>query len=286
MSPVDKNMSNIDYKSNPTRYRIGPAVYQTCPASWKWDCPDATVFNGFLIWMVEGGRATLQLQTGEITLHRGDFLLMPGSPGAFYHGRHSPDRPLEVSWMHLYQTDSTQDTLPGSLLNDIGLHQALTDPEFVINLMRRVVSRPQGEKTLWLEAALREVAREAQTQTANNASPNERLIASLCRQITEDPGRFRTLSDLPPEWNCSRDHLIRLFKKHRGVTPGEFMIEARIERAKQLLRLPGISVKQVSIDLNYPDPYSFIKQFKARTGLPPGRFQTLETGSSNARLTP
>lgn len=269
MSCLDQTMSNID-----KNYRIGTAVHQVCSPDWSWNCPDASMFNGYLIWQVEGGAAVLESRQGQLTVQRGDFLLMPGGAGDFYHGRHDPANPLDVSWMHLHVTTrESRETVSGIWLEGIGFRQRLGDPVFAAKLMRRILPAPPREKVFWLTVLLKEVSNEVVKQNDAVSSPQQKMVEQLCEQIDGDPARYRQLSDLSHGYSCSRDHLVRLFKKHCGVTPGEYMIRARIDRAKQLLQIPGMSVKQVALDLGYPDPYAFSKQFKARTGIAPGRFQ-------------
>ena len=275
MSPSDYKMSNNDIF-----YQIGPAVHQVCAPEWSWSCPDASVFNGFLIWLVEGGEAELKSKHGQFTVRRGDFLLMSGSQQDFYYGRHDPRQPLDVSWMHLRPAEPGLLTIPGNLLDRIGFFQTLRDPLFAATLLRRLLDAAEKDKPFWLSALLREVEYQICQSADRPLSPNELIIESLCRKITENPSRYRKIADLPSIHACSRDHLIRLFKKHRGITPGEFIIRARIDHAKQLLQLPGMSVKQAALDLGYPDPYAFSKQFKVRTGMPPGKFQALKAGQS------
>jgi len=52
------------------------------------------------------------------------------------------------------------------------------------------------------------------------------------------------------------------------------LIEIRIGRARELLREPGSSIKQVSISCGYSDPNYFSRLFKKVTGLTPSAFQS------------
>ena len=246
-------------------------IHHVCVPDWEWDCSDATSFNGFLLWLVDGGETLLESQYGTHKVTRGDLLLMPGVEGAFYHGQQDPHNPLSVSWMHLHPTQNRSSGVSGTLLNAIGFRQTLSDPEFAGHLMRRVLSSRASEQTLWLNALLHEAVRD-KISTAQQ-TPAERFISHLCDLIHDDPARYRRLSDLPMNRVYSKDHLIRLFKKQCGIPPGEFMIRARIDRAKKLLKIPGMEIKLIALDLGYPDPYTFSKQFKSCTGLAPGRFR-------------
>jgi len=70
----------------------------------------------------------------------------------------------------------------------------------------------------------------------------------------------------------SKFHLLRLFKKYYGLTPIQYLIDKRIEKAKENLKL-GISVTETCFDVGFESPSSFSTLFKYRVGLSPIQFQ-------------
>ena len=70
----------------------------------------------------------------------------------------------------------------------------------------------------------------------------------------------------------SPKRLSRLFIEEVGVGFSDFLIDLRIEKAKGLLVLPGVTIKQVSAECGYPDPNYFARLFKKVTGLTPSEF--------------
>ncbi|MCK7559073.1 AraC family transcriptional regulator [Chitinophaga sedimenti] len=70
----------------------------------------------------------------------------------------------------------------------------------------------------------------------------------------------------------SKFHLLRLFKKYYGQTPGQYLTDKRIEKAKELLD-GGRSVTQTCYDIGFESPSSFCTLFKHRVGITPVAFQ-------------
>jgi transcriptional regulator GlxA family with amidase domain len=68
---------------------------------------------------------------------------------------------------------------------------------------------------------------------------------------------------------CSPDHFARLFRKHAGNSPGDFVVRARIDAAMGLLRSSSHSVKRIAELLGYPDVCAFSRQFRQKTGRTP-----------------
>ena len=62
------------------------------------------------------------------------------------------------------------------------------------------------------------------------------------------------------------------FTSEVGMPPLSYLLHCKMERAKELLREPGSTVRQVGADVGMQDPYHFSKQFKAIVGISPSAF--------------
>ena len=74
----------------------------------------------------------------------------------------------------------------------------------------------------------------------------------------------------------SKFHLLRLFKRYYGQTPKQYLIDKRIEQAKQLL-IKGSTVTDTCYDIGFDSPSSFSTLFKSRVGQTPTEFQKRAT---------
>ena len=70
----------------------------------------------------------------------------------------------------------------------------------------------------------------------------------------------------------SKFHFTRLFKQTTRVSPYQFFLQRRLNRARQLLDRGGLTVGQVSHSLGFSDQSHFSKQFKNRFGITAGRY--------------
>ncbi len=83
--------------------------------------------------------------------------------------------------------------------------------------------------------------------------------------------------DLLSHIRCtSKFHLLRLFKRYYGQTPKQYLIEKRLEHAKELL-LKGAKISETCYDIGFESPSSFSTLFKVRFGLTPRDFQKRAT---------
>jgi AraC family transcriptional regulator len=70
----------------------------------------------------------------------------------------------------------------------------------------------------------------------------------------------------------SEKYFITIFKTTLGITPGQYMYQLRMNRARDFLHQRKYSIKEIAGFLGYPDPYSFSKAFKKYYHIQPSKF--------------
>ena len=65
----------------------------------------------------------------------------------------------------------------------------------------------------------------------------------------------------------------RLFKNKVGISPKKFILQTRIEKAKELLRNTDHNIKEISITIGFNDPLYFSKMFYQTEGITPSKYR-------------
>ena len=65
----------------------------------------------------------------------------------------------------------------------------------------------------------------------------------------------------------------KLFKNHTGLSPGQYYLQLKMERAKDLLANSDLPVKEIAIDLNFESTFYFSKLFKEKAGMSPTNYR-------------
>ena len=73
--------------------------------------------------------------------------------------------------------------------------------------------------------------------------------------------------------HLSKAYFIRLFKQYIGTTPHNFLINCRINKAKELLELSDLSLTKIAEESGFTDSSAFSVRFKAVTGVNPGTYR-------------
>jgi AraC family transcriptional regulator len=83
------------------------------------------------------------------------------------------------------------------------------------------------------------------------------------------------LSAIATELGMSQYYFCQLFKRSTGMTPHQYLIAQRIERAKHLLNKPELTITFVALECGFANQSHFAKCFRQYTGMNPKEFRKL-----------
>lgn len=83
-----------------------------------------------------------------------------------------------------------------------------------------------------------------------------------------------SLSNLQLAKQCKMSEVSfrRMFSACYKMTPKQFIMEKRIDKAKQLLSEGALKISAVAVQCGFSDPYHFDRVFKTRTGITPTEY--------------
>ncbi len=82
-----------------------------------------------------------------------------------------------------------------------------------------------------------------------------------------------SLDDIAKDLFITKEHLSRLFKKEMGITISEYIIKAKIQEAKNLLKQTDYNILDIAVLLNFANSSHFSNSFKKITGLSPSDYR-------------
>ncbi|KJF45598.1 AraC family transcriptional regulator [Draconibacterium sediminis] len=81
------------------------------------------------------------------------------------------------------------------------------------------------------------------------------------------------LEELARRHNVGYSYFRKMFKKYTGVSPGQYHLQLRIIRAKELLISTDKSIKEISLELGFQTIHYFSLIFKKKVGMNPSEFR-------------
>ena len=105
------------------------------------------------------------------------------------------------------------------------------------------------------------------------APPGSSVLDGVLRTINENLHRELSVRQLAEQAHFSEYHFIRLFRSQVGMTPRQYIITARMERARHLLKTTDLPLETISEQVGYTSDSVFCTQFKRRYGVTPTEYR-------------
>lgn len=101
-------------------------------------------------------------------------------------------------------------------------------------------------------------------------------IASAKDWMEENYHTDITLEDIASEAAMNSQHFLRMFKQVYFITPHQYLIELKLNKAKELLEATRMAINDICRAIGFESVFSFSVLFKNRFGIAPSYFRKAE----------
>ncbi len=101
----------------------------------------------------------------------------------------------------------------------------------------------------------------------------ERKIRKACLYFRDNLNTNVNIEKLSAELNVGYSYFRQMFRKYTGISPTQYHLSLRIQKAKDLLVSTDHSFKEIAIDLGFESYFYFSRIFKDKTGKSPMEFR-------------
>jgi AraC family transcriptional regulator len=98
---------------------------------------------------------------------------------------------------------------------------------------------------------------------------SQRQLLHTLNYIHEHLDRDIKLADLANQLGMSQFHFSNLFKQSLSITPYQYLLQQRIERAKQLLKQSNQPIMEIAFQCGFNNHSHLSQQFRRFTGMTP-----------------
>lgn len=143
------------------------------------------------------------------------------------------------------------------------------------------VRSPGIATELWLESitnvlymhVLRTYCRVSPSSEFHSTGLTAAQIRRVTEYVNDNINREITLAEMAEVAGVSRFHFAHMFKRTVGTPPHQWLIERRLERAKELLRTTRMTIADIAFEVGYQSQSHFGHIFRRATGMSPRRWR-------------
>ncbi|MDR1335819.1 MAG: AraC family transcriptional regulator [Tannerella sp.] len=256
-------------------------------ADWNWKGVNSPFAR---LYLVESGYANIIIPEGSFRIEPGHLYLVP----SFVTHSYENDSTFVLYYLHIYDEQNIFDRLnfpfevPANEIDVLLIRRLLSinpgrelkrsDPDTYDNfptLMQNIARNDDYPLDTVVETngiLLQLFSRFLGKSFAKQNVQDERIL-KIQRHIRENINRDITIEELASLCFLSNDHLIRLFKKHNGCTPLQYINRKKIEKAQLMLTVSEKSIKDIAFSLSFSEITYFYRLFKKITGKSPCQYK-------------
>lgn len=271
---------NVSHKSNyyvytPSLKTKDAFLYPVCTGHFIYE-PGYSLrrnsYDSFLIIYIQKGELHLKLNNSIYSVCEGQFVFIDCyQPHAYF-----TETKCESIWLHF--DGRTAASYYKLIHSQLGYVFSLTSPYMVLNQMSiiyNLFSSNSYINEIIMSKYITDILTELATQithsptAANNYNIIEKTISYISNHITGDLS-IATLADYV---SLSSYHFIRMFKKETGFTPHEYIVQAKINISKFMLRNTSLPIKEICYSTGFSSESVFSTTFKKHVGLTPNKYR-------------
>ena len=106
-----------------------------------------------------------------------------------------------------------------------------------------------------------------------------RIVREVKVLLEQHAAKTASIKQLSVRYRLSERHFCRTFKEHTGLTPYQYYLQFRIQRAKEMLWDTKLSLKEIAASLQFENSCHFSKLFKKKTGMLPSQWRHGASGT-------
>jgi|GEM_PF-1024072 len=194
-----------------------------------------------------------------------------------YRYKGDPKEPMEHIFV-IFAGEEALSLLEKSTLAAKGVVQ-VTDPGKTLYFIKTIMNNgfkksnySQQINCSLLRAVLLEQA-SMQTNTPSSFSLSYETYKRCKKVMDKNFSHIKSINELADSCAINIRYLARLFKRYDKVTPHEYIMRQKTQKAADLLLSSSRTVSEISYSLGFTDPYHFSRVFKRFYGMSPHHYR-------------
>lgn len=229
-----------------------------------------------LIILTTDGVGELLIRGKRYVMRKNSIAFIPFTLGHTYYVQPGADRTWTFNWIHVAGENCTR--IIDEINRRFGFTFRVNGAEQINQYMLDIIdSKLRGveyeiDTARLISDILLSVLMEKNVEKEGGSRPqscSEKVIDYIEQHLDED----LHVESIARSLFLSPEHIIRTFRKEKGQTPYQYIKARKMLRAKKLLQVANIPLREVAAMVGYSSLNAFSTQFKNTMGISPREFR-------------
>ena len=263
----------MEYKTSSKDLYLVSCGWEKCGATHSYG---PAVRNYYMLHFILKGQGHYYLNNKHYKLNENQcFLTEPGTVTLY---KAEPTNPWTYTWI-CFNGDYVPHLLKQSNLNTDNPIINLSCNQTIYEIIKEMLSyhqlTPANEcylqsKLYLIFAKLHEALQSVYNKVELN---NNFYVTKAIEYIEKNTFTNLSVNDIARYLNISRSHLYALFKQELNTSPQQFLTNAKIANARELLSKTKIPIYSVALSCGYKNAFAFSRAFKQVTNISPREYR-------------
>lgn len=227
-------------------------------------------YDSILALYVADGNITFIQNDIEVKAEKGELLLINCCRKHRYFTKTS----AKTIWVHFDGSESR------AWFDEIKSQkgQKIKDSGRLASLLREIVDNIKNDENEYLiSGRIYSLLCDISSVSERSAQDDKLISINNAKQyMKEHLGECLTVSSMAKAAHLSPSYFSKLFKEATGSSPYDFLLNLRLEKAKELLHQTNLSVSEIAYQTGFNSDANFIYFFKKETNISPLKFRKLK----------
>lgn len=238
----------------------------------------------FLLSYLHSGLMKIRIGSQEQTIEPGTVFIGKPYERQFY--AKTGKEPTESYWIHFTGYGVTDLLMKAKLWNESIF--AIGPSEELPRLFARIIEEEAERQPSFehisaslLQELIFTVSRKMSIrEKIRHMDERERDLYATFTLMHKNYARKLTVRDLASHAGLSISRYTSLFKQYTGLSPQQYLIQYRLQKAKDLMRHTQLNIRQIAALVGFDDQLYFSRLFRKHEGLSPVEYRKLPAANT------
>lgn len=229
-------------------------------------------FDSYLLILTLNGSGTIETSLGTSICKKEQMAIIDCNEKHTYRSNGK----WEFLWLHFNGNKSKEmvRTLISNQGNVVSMPETSLTSRFFSSLVHQKMIGSIGEE-INVSSYIHLFLAEALNHTWKNGvrNPKSIMVNEAIGYIESNYKNKITITDIAKFVGCSESSFSHSFRKETGISPYEYIMRKRLNKAKELLKTTNATLCEISEEVGFNSEANFIKTFRMKNNMTPNAFR-------------